>query len=459
MPLRSLSITCITFLSLPAARADQPPTLEFGLGREAAAIVKQLRAKAYRNVGVLKFLLAREGQGRHTDSLGPLNLLLARRLEVALVVKNDPNDPVGVIENASAVAAKVTGASHLSREGLDRLFAADYPLAWGSGMVKPDALIVGDGVLNADLRTLTLGIHLIDAKTRKRQTLTEALVVRLRPEHLAEAGASFHRGAFDREDGDADGKAKGGGVETAEPRRPPDRERPLLDDADKVRQGKRPHPAEDPAAPFVLAVLYDGVEQPVEVRDGEAVVPEPAEGQKVVVRVCRRDRSPRTFGLVVKVNGENTLDRQQLPDEQCRCWLSEAASQDRPLEIKGYQMGKDKLDPFRVASRAESKQREVHYGSDVGTVSLTVYAERRGKKAPRPLDYDEKDERLIARSELPRAKEKPDTFARLQQDLYAGLDRGLIVEGGQLVEEKVEVVRFERDPTPVMSITLRYYRK
>jgi hypothetical protein len=64
--------------------------------------------KKYRNVGVLKFLVAREGKKDFSDNAGTLNMLLARRLEVALVLANDRKNLLGIIRNASAVAARCT---------------------------------------------------------------------------------------------------------------------------------------------------------------------------------------------------------------------------------------------------------------------------------------------------------------------------------------------------------------
>jgi hypothetical protein len=437
-----IALLSLGLLAPAPARAEEPPTLEFGLGREARKIIEHLNDKGYRTVGVLKFLLRRQGQDKFSDSLGPLNLLLARRLEVALVVKNDPKNPVGIIEDASAVAATIPEASHLTREGLDKLFAAEYPLAWSKERVKPNALIVGDGMVSRDLRTLTLGIHLIDVRTHKLQTLDGEVVVRLRPEHLSEAGESFHRGAFD------DGKAD-----------PARREQATVQEAQKVRKGDRPHPALDDSAPFKLEVLYDGKVQPVEVREGQARIPEPAQGQTVVLRYTRRDTSGRVFGVVIKVNGENTLFRQKLPDSRCRPWLSYPKEEGKPIDLRGFQVSDGMLEEFRVASREESKQREVDYGSDVGTISMTVFPELRDKKPAPALDFAKKDELLIQRSELPPSKEKPGTFAQLQSSLYAGVDRGLVVDGGKVEASKIEVIPFQRDPTPVMSLTLHYYRK
>jgi hypothetical protein len=437
--------TALCLLHPATTRAEELPTLETGLARAAGSILTRLRDDGHRNVGVLKFLVAREGEDRFSDSVGTLNLLLARRLEVALVVKNSPRDPLGILDNPSAVAARLPGASHLSREGLDKLFAAEYPLAWGKEKVRPDALIVGTGLIGRDLRTLHLAIHAIDAKTRRPKPLVEDLAVRVRPEHLVELGESFHRGC------------SGGGA--APPAwRPQTREEAVWDEARQVREKGRPHPAVDPAAPFVLEVLYDGEVQKVEVRGGQAWVPEPSEGQKVVVRYTRRDRSGEVFGVVVKLNGQNTLDREKLPDAQCRCWLSYPQEAGQPQSLEGFQVGANEAEEFRVASREESRRREVYYGSDVGTISMTVFPQRKEKKPPLLLGYDEKDEQLIRRSELRPGEKKAASFAQLQQRLYEGLDRGLILDGGRMVESRIRVVRFQHEPTPAMTVTLRYYR-
>jgi hypothetical protein len=42
---------------------------------------------------------------------------------------------------------------------------------------------------------------------------------------------------------------------------------------------------------------------------------------------------------------------------------------------------------------------------------------------------------------------------------YDELDRGLLIEGSKVVESQIEVIRFDRDPTPVMTLTLHYYHK
>src|SRR5262249_40174129 len=114
------------------ARGDD---LESALLDRAKGLIKHCQENKYKTVGVLKFLGAKQGGGL-SDNLGTINTLLARRLEVALVLANDPRNPVNIIDDASAVAAKTPGANHYTAEGRKSLFAAQYKLAWGDPKVR-----------------------------------------------------------------------------------------------------------------------------------------------------------------------------------------------------------------------------------------------------------------------------------------------------------------------------------
>src|SRR5262245_62069316 len=121
-------------LLLPAlaspARAAELPTLERALVRQAKLLVKEFKARGYKNVGVLKFRIARHGAKGFSDNVGTLNTLAARRLEVALILANDAAKPVGIIRNASAVAARTRGANHLDAVKRKKLFKPKYTPAW-----------------------------------------------------------------------------------------------------------------------------------------------------------------------------------------------------------------------------------------------------------------------------------------------------------------------------------------
>jgi hypothetical protein len=417
-------------LGAAPARAAGASTLELGLVRQAPALIKHFKAKGYKNVGVLKFLVGREGVKGASDNAGTLNMLLARRLEVALAVANDIAKPIGLIRNASAVAARTRGANHRKRAGRKPLFAASYPLITGRPPreVKADAFVTGLVQISKDLRTLTVALYAFDKVKNELVQVGKDFKVRNDAGKLAEINESFAlRGGFD------DGKA----VLTAA----------------QVKDVKSKHPLEDRKLPVRLTVLYDGKPVPIKYKGGQAFIPEPREGQEVALRL-RRDGSKARYGVVLKVNGENTLGRQRLPDLHCRRWVLRPGR--GPMTIEGYQVDGKTAEKFRVLSRAESKGREMDYGAEVGTISLTVFRQRKTAVAPELEEREQRDARLVAKANLPEGKE---SFQALKADLLEEAEetRGLIVQG-EKVASKVRKVKFSPDPTPVMSVTILYYK-
>lgn len=430
--------------------AQEPVELERAFVRQAPELIKRLKEKGYRNVGVLKFQAVKEG-GKLTDNIGTLNMLLAQRLELAMILAKKPSDPLGIIENASAVAQNIAEASHLSKDKRLKLFDARYPLAWGSEKVEPDAFVTGCCQISGDLKLLNISLMAFDRKENVLAQILPDFKARNRPEHLVELGESFVlRGGFD------EGETKIKGAETK-----PDavkekaRHEAALAVAQKVKEAAVVHPAEDPAAPVKLEVRYDGRSVPIEVHRGVARVPEPAEGQRVEL-LLRRGKADGRFKAVLKVNGENTIEKQRLPDASCWGWVLEA-DRTTPQTIQGYQIGSDMVEKFRVLSRAESKAREIDYGPEVGTITLTVFGERSGRKAPPGLlDDEEADVAVVAKTALP--SKKPDTFAALKSTLLDDANRGLIAEGERVKSGDVQTVKFNMDPLPRMTLTVVYYK-
>src|SRR5262245_6984749 len=118
---RWLLIAAALLGSVPPCSAG---TLDQEILKATPPILAALKARGVQNVGVLKFLVA-EGKGRPTD-VGELTQTLADRLELALILTVDVKEPIGVLRNATAVAARTPGADHRTAEGRDRLFAAQY---------------------------------------------------------------------------------------------------------------------------------------------------------------------------------------------------------------------------------------------------------------------------------------------------------------------------------------------
>jgi hypothetical protein len=419
----------------PAVTAKEAAGLERGLAAQAPALIKHCKEKKYRNVGVLKFLILREGKKGFSDNVGTLNMLLARRLEVALVLANDTKNPVGVIRNASAVAARTRGANHRSPAGRRKLFEPDYPLAWGDREVKADAFLTGTAQVSKDLRTMTVSLLAFDKASNKLAQVGDDFKVRSDAGKLAELNESFLlRGHGDEET--------------------------VIRTAARVVQRQVRHPLQESSLPVRLEVLYDGKVVKIEHRDGKAFVPGPREGQKVAFRLVR-DSSKERYGVVLKVNGESTIGRQRLPDLHCRRWILGPGS--KPITIWGYQMDDREAEEFKVISPAESKAREMSYGADVGTISLTVFRESQKEETYDP-DREREKKRLqaIASARLPANKA---TYQALKSELLKESNESetrspeSLVVPGQKIKFKVRTVPFTPDPIPVMSVTIIYYNR
>jgi len=454
----ALFLAALVSIAAPVRGAD----LESALLDRAKALVKHSKEKDVKTVGVLKFLGAKDGSD-FSDNLGTINTLLARRLELALILANDPRNPIGVVDDASAVAAKTPGANHRTPEGRKILFGSRYKLAWGDPRVRvtPDAFVTGLVNVSKDLKTLTISFLYFDRKTNKLESIPRVhdVVVANKPASLVELGESFTvRGAFD------DGKVEAGSKEKAknepptddkkgEPPAdlPKDKDQSALQQAADVRDQKAArHPAEDPDAPIKLTVLYNGKPEKFEVRDGKAFLREPGPKDRVEFVITKDAKSPR-YGVVVKVNGESTLDKQRLPDGKCRMWIMTDPGE--TVSIPGYQIGTDTVETFRVLSVPESKAREVNYGADIGTITMTVFQE--GKPAAPDLSEDAAEKTAVAKAELPTAPSQ--SFDALKAKLLEDANRGLIAEGAQ-VNRKVQVVKFTPSASPVMTLTVIYYK-
>jgi hypothetical protein len=420
-------------LAAPACYA-QDDSLERGLLRQAPKMIKYFKQHGYKNVGVLKFLVSRESKG-FSDNVGTFNLLAARRLELALILANDPNAPVGITANASEVARKIDGASHLSKEGREKLFAGKYPLAWGKGTVQPDAFVTGATEISSDLRTLNVSLFCFDRAANKFTQFVKDFKVNNSIDRLAEEGESFvMRGAFD------DGLTE---VVKAKNREQ------VFQEAVMVHKEQTKHPGQWDNLPVTLEVRYDGRKIPFAFKNGKAYISEPLEGQTVEL-LLNRDKTRNRYAVVLKVNGENTLEKERVPDLTCYKWVLDPGY--GPWAIRGFHVG-DTLEKFRVASISESKLREVNYGHDVGTITMTVFREQKGKAKPMLILDDEAAQHTVVQklTELPRKN----NYGALVAQLLDDANRGLIVEG-QREPSKVETVRFVADPDPIMCLTVVY---
>ena len=116
MRIPTLGIVLAALFSTPPLHAQQPVSLERTLVRAAPAVMKYCQEHDYKNIGVLKFLVVKAGQDKITDNVGTLNRTVARQLEMGLILSNDRKTPIGIIDNASDIAAGIPGANHLTKD-------------------------------------------------------------------------------------------------------------------------------------------------------------------------------------------------------------------------------------------------------------------------------------------------------------------------------------------------------
>lgn len=431
--------------------------LEKELLVQAPKLLKDFREAGFKNVGVLKFRV-KIGDNAPTDRAGTLNHRLTEKLEMALVLANKITDPIGITRNANATAATIPGATHLTPEGRKLLFTKQYPLAWGTERVTPDLFLTGTAQVSKDLRTMKVQIL---SFTKGEPDLEEyaSFQVPVDLEQLLDSGESFTvRGVFDNAslaltESQRQDKATQEAIKTS------------LETKTETETAKEPtaakiHPLspENKDALVTLTVLYDNKPQKIEFRGGAAFLPEPREGQKVALIVRRKGPTKPRLGIVLKVNGENTLYQEKAADPQCTPWVFEPKSSE--FGIYGFQTDEKTIKEFKVLSQAESKSKEIDYGEFVGTISISVFREQTVPPKPDPqvvLSADGEDFNVLKKSSFP--KKPPNNPDALRQQLVQSTSnqtRGLFVDG-DAKDSAIELVKFEHDKIPLMSATIKYY--
>ncbi|MEM9368619.1 MAG: hypothetical protein AAGD07_21715, partial [Planctomycetota bacterium] len=355
--------------------------------------------------------------------------------------------------------------------GREKLFSQRYPVSWGSKRVIPDAFVTGVALIRADFSKMTIGLGVIDSQGKQMKSLAQ-FDVEPDLDELLQSGESFTvRGVFDKaslkmSETERKEKASKEAVLTSKQIRnetsSTTTSTPTSSASSKpVSTTSKLHPLspKHPDSPVSLEIRYDNQVQPIEFQGGVAMVQEPKEGQKVVFVVRRKKLGSERYGVVLKVNGENTVRRERKPDPKCTPWVMEDDAD--VFGVYGYMIDNQTTEEFRVLSDADSSKREIDYGIDTGLISITVFGEQKVPPTPDPIvSADDGDDfALLINAERP--KETPSTLASLQRSLRGagpfGLKtRGLIVEGRKKALD-VGKTKFKGDTVPLMSATVRYY--
>lgn len=452
------------------APAEEPKLQNIDGAIRAASkdILKELRVRGYKNVGVLKFLVA-DGDGALPDdkrtmrsNVGPLNRTLADRLEVALALLLDDDDKLGIISRASDAAADNPRSDFWTETGRKALFAIrpdKFSVPWRlQKPVEPDAFLSGKALISKDHRTVAVKVQLIERKALRTDdpvTIKEFTAMN-DTRTLIETGVTFKRGAdFEEQEllarADKVAPAAGDNHEALQKK---------ADEALKVLQ----------KSPVKLEILYNGIPQPVKTDAGDHYatnvllrVSSPKKGNEVAFRLTNTDDN-NTYGVVLRLNGYNTIYEERQDPVACRKWV---LAPHESVKVIGFQkMKTNTADPFTVLSPEESEAEAINYGDNAGTFDLIVF--RGGRKPESAVAEVDKPRASVSRGTMilhdePTAMDLASFKAQLLKesgkvvDASRGTKGGMIVKEGKEVENKVQMVEFYPEPLPDLSATIRYY--
>jgi hypothetical protein len=321
------------------------------------------------HVGVLKFLVQTDDRPPG-DNAGPLNLHIARRLEAALILclPEADADKVRILHNPGAVLMRT--ANHLNKNGRKAFFQRNYPPAWGKeDMISADVFVTGLVKISGGSRTLDVTVQAFD-KTDKELVKVCNLQVAADPRLLTEAGVSF---ALSRGSNRVD---YANVVPASNGRELPTKVSTRIPSDKKIKSPTVRELLQE--APIDFQVLYDGERQKV----GEnGTVPEPAEKTKVTLRLKHKNRDSYAYGVVLKINGENSIypEEREPNDFRGHKWVLYPKDD---YEIAGYlkKKLKDEAEAFLVLSTSESRLEEVNYGRHAGTFTIVIFQGRPDSK-------------------------------------------------------------------------------
>jgi hypothetical protein len=187
--------------------------------------------------------------------------------------------------------------------------------------------------------------------------------------------------------------------------------------------------------------------QPDPDNPGHMRVAEPGEGQ--VVGFVVENISKERIGVVLKVNGQNTLFEENDEPQRCTKWILDPGEQ---VTITGIQVTDQESIPFKVLSEADSEEA---YSDKSGTFELCVFrsgGEEPGKQITKRISLRGLTERQSVR--------KPaKTLTERQRQLRQNVPRGLVVPDKEkgTRPDPTERVSFP-NPVQVMLQTIHYYK-
>jgi hypothetical protein len=461
--LLALSAATAIIAVAPAA-ADSKRDLDSALKDQAAKILDYARSHNAKNIAVLKFLV-RTGDGPWSDNAGPLNMDLARRLTVALILAA-PDDRIGIISNANEVLAH-SKANHLEEDGRMECFRSrGFVLAWGNPEipVRPSLFITGTATLSKDLATTTIHLQAFGKDGKLDDSLGD-FTVKTSARTLIDTGHSYLM--TPKTNPDLFNGSRGGDDSELD--------QPAVEATKKFSADLRNDTLSsfDQDSPIRVLIYYG--DEAIPIKDG--AVREPKQTDKVWFKLD--NMTDETYGVVLKVNGVNTIFKERFADRDCHKWILKPHES---VTIRGFQTKLDKREDFTVLPPEKSKANEIQYGEFAGTFQVSVFHSRNGKPAaqapapppmptppapppPAPTE-DQQVVAAISRGTIKTEGIQPGDLKSLQAQLRTRVQtsengRGLIEsDPSNPTSHLVQKIDFTADPgIPIMSYKIQYYQR
>jgi hypothetical protein len=416
----SLTFATASLIALAAVSSATAGQLDRKLLENAGAVIDHLSKHKVKNVGILPFEVRKGSRAASLDA-APLARAMPVRLENTLVMALEV-DSFGVVRDPAGTAK--AGDYLADKAEFDKLFDAKYERAWDGAKVGVDRFLTGRIEPSPDSRSRTkVSIVSFTKASWKDGKVVPTPVVEFEVPTdrtlLADLGYNF---ALPRS--------------ALSPKvKPTARTRLAVslvtrrEAGSEAAEGGSSAFTPDDIAGFAFEVRYDGAKQKIEEvqsdkagqKAPEYVVPAPPPGAKVTLHLKRTDPGDLALGVVLKVNGVSTCDKEDADSQLCRRWVygpDKVGGKDEPYE--GFYMGADASTLLRFETIGKEKAKGVaQLGRRTGWIDIDVFASQ-GKDRPKLAQAEEEEAEapLVMTRSVPKAA-KGAKFADYQKSLFA----------------------------------------
>ncbi len=398
--------------------------LDRELIKNTGPILEYLSKHKVVNVGVLPFVV-KKGSREASFVAAPLALSMPTRLENTLIMALE-EDSFGIVRDSAGTANKAKVGDYLGKKAdFDKLFATKYDRAWDRVPVRVDCFLTGRVEYSpknpAKSKVIIEAFDRTSWKDGKVVLKTvDEFDVPIDRTLLAEQGYNFalSRSALSP-------KVKPSDRTKLASRLVMRREVGSTVSEEGVNDTATP----DDIAGFAFEVRYDGKKQEIKLiqstKDGQKApeyeLPSAPPGTKITMHLKRTDADEGALGIVLKVNGLSTCDKEDADSYLCRRWIFGPEMVGKPDTYKGFYMGADasQLFLFEAMGKEEAKGLNNKLGARTGWIDIDVFASQ-GEKKPKlaKAELEESEAPLVMTRSVPRNAKKGTKFEDYQKALF-----------------------------------------